>query len=301
MAIRRNTTKFRALLKRGNFIFMPVAYDPIGGRLVESLGFKATYTGGFVTGGSRCITEPMVTMREQVDVAGDVANAVKIPTLADGGAGFGEPMHTMRSVREFIRAGIAGIHIEDQFYPKRAHYHKYVAHAIPAREFVDKIKMACRQRDETDKDFVIIARSDTARFMGMGEAIKRVNMAADVGADMGLVFPRNHKEALAAPQKSKIPLVYVQSRGNRDGRPLYSETQMAEMGYVACIDAILYLTVSFHFMKKALQEVRKTGDYTGMTHEEFTAARQGVEDLIGLEGFYAVEEETVEKKKWGKR
>ena len=124
MAIRRNTTKFRALLKRGNFIFMPVAYDPIGGRLVESLGFKATYTGGFVTGGSRCITEPMVTMREQVDVAGDVANAVEIPTLADGGAGFGEPMHTMRSVREFIRAGIAGIHIEDQFYPKRAHYHK---------------------------------------------------------------------------------------------------------------------------------------------------------------------------------
>ena len=301
MAIRRNTTKFRALLKRGNFIFMPVAYDPIGGRLVESLGFKATYTGGFVTGGSRCITEPMVTMREQVDVAGDVANAVKIPTLADGGAGFGEPMHTMRSVREFIRAGIAGIHIEDQFYPKRAHYHKYVAHAIPAREFVDKIKMACRQRDETDKDFVIIARSDTARFMGMGEAVKRVNMAADVGADMGLVFPRNHKEALAAPQKSKIPLVYVQSRGNRDGRPLYSENQMAEMGYVACIDAILYLTVSFHFMKKALQEVRKTGDYTGMTHEEFMAARQGVEDLIGLEGFYEIEEETVEKKKWGKR
>ena len=199
MAIRRNTTKFRALLKRGNFIFMPVAYDPIGGRLVESLGFKATYTGGFVTGGSRCITEPMVTMREQVDVAGDVANAVEIPTLADGGAGFGEPMHTMRSVREFIRAGIAGIHIEDQFYPKRAHYHKYVAHAIPAREFVDKIKMACRQRDETDKDFVIIARSDTARFMGMGEAIKRVNMASGRRRGYG---PRLSPE----PQGSPRPL-----------------------------------------------------------------------------------------------
>ena len=72
-------------------------------------------------------------------------------------------------------------------------------------------------------------------------------------------------------------------------------------GAAAASRAILYLTVSFHFMKKALQEVRKTGDYTGMTHEEFMAARQGVEDLIGLEGFYEVEEETVEKKKWGKR
>ena len=301
MAVRRGAARLRALMKKGEFLFMPVACDPLGGRLVESLGFKATYTGGFATGGSRCITEPMVTMREQVDAAGDVANAVIIPTLADGGAGFGEPMHAMRAVREFIRAGVAGIHIEDQLYPKRAHYHKYVAHAIPAREFVDKIRMACRQRDETDRNFVIIARSDTARFKGVGEAVRRVNMAADAGADLGLVFPRNHQEAVAAPEKSRIPLVYVQSRGNRDGRPLYAARQMAEMGYAACIDAILSLTVSFHFMKKALREVKKTGDYAGMTHEEFVAARQEIEDLIGLEDFYEIEEQTVEKKKWGRR
>ena len=183
---------------------MPVAYDPLGGRLVESLGFKATYTDGFVTGGSRCITEPMVTMREQVDVAGDVANAVSIPTLADGGAGFGEPM---RAVREFIRAGVVGIHIEDQHYPKRAHYHKYVAHAIPAREFVDKIRMACRQRDETDRNFVIIARSDsdTARFKGVGEALRRVNMAADAGADLGLVFPETMRRRSPPPKNPEFP------------------------------------------------------------------------------------------------
>lgn len=301
MPVRSGAAGIRALMKKGKFIFMPVAYDPLGGRLVESLGFRATYTGGFATGGSRCVTEPMLTLREQVDAAGDVANAVGIPTLADGGAGFGEPMRAMRAVREFIRAGVAGIHIEDQLYPKRAHYHKYVARAVPAREFVDKIRMACRQRDETDGNFVIIARSDTARFRGVGEAVRRVNMAADAGADMGLVFPRSHKEALAAPGKARIPLVYVQSRGNRDARPLYSERQMAEMSYAACIDAVLYLAVSFHFMKKALREVRKTGDYSGMTHEGFVAARQEIEDLIGPEEFYEIEEQTVERKKWGKR
>ena len=62
---------------------------------------------------------------------------------------------------ESIRAGVAGIHIEDQLYPKRAHYHKYVAHAVAREEFVDKIKFACRARAESDRDFVIIARSDT--------------------------------------------------------------------------------------------------------------------------------------------
>jgi len=118
---------------------MPAAYDALGGRLVEDLGFKAVYVGGFVTGGSRCTSEPLLTMDEQVRLAGD--SAVKIPAVADGGAGFGEPLHTMRTVREFLRTGVSGIHIEDQLYPKRAHYHKYIAHAIPREELSPRSNM----------------------------------------------------------------------------------------------------------------------------------------------------------------
>jgi 2-methylisocitrate lyase-like PEP mutase family enzyme len=291
----------RRLLKEEQFIFMPAAYDALGSRLVEDTGFKAVYNGGFVTGGSRCTSEPLLTMDEQVRVAGDVANAVKIPTVADGGAGFGEPLHTMRSVREFIRAGVAGIHIEDQLYPKRAHYHKYVAHAVSREEFIDKIKFACRARDETDKDFVIIARSDTCRFEGLDEAITRINMAADVGADMGMFFPRNAEEMKKGPKQARIPLVYVVSRGNRDERPLPNASELADMGYRACIDAVTYLLVSFHFAKKALQEIHRTGNYTGMSEQDNIDARQKIEDLIGLEEFYEVEEATVEEKQWGKR
>jgi methylisocitrate lyase len=282
-------------------IYMPVAYDALGGRLVQDAGFKAVYNGGFVTGGSRCASEPLLTMDEQVRVAGDVADAVAIPTVADGGAGFGEPLHTMRTVRAFIRAGVAGIHIEDQLYPKRAHYHKYVAHAVPREAFVDKIKYACRARDELDKDFVIIARSDTCRFEGPDEAIGRINRAADVGADMGMYFPRNLEEMQRGPKEAKVPLVYVVSRGNRDGRPLPTAQQLADMGYKAAIDALTYLLVSFHFAKKALQEIRRTGDYTGMTSQEMVDGRQQIEDLVGLDQFYEIEEATVEEKKWGKR
>ena len=169
------TTALRRLLAEEAFIHLPVAYDALGGRLIEQTGFKAAYVGGFVTGGSRCTSEPLLTLDEQVRVAGDVAKAVGIPVLADAGAGFGEPLHTMRTVREFIYAGIAGIHVEDQLFPKRAHYHKYVAHVIPRKEFADKIRLACCQRDRTDKDFVIIARSDSGRFEGLDEAVGRVN------------------------------------------------------------------------------------------------------------------------------
>ncbi len=297
----KKTTALRKLLKKKQFVYMPVAYDALGGRLLQSIGFDCVYTGGFVTGGSRCTSEPMLTMDEQVRVAGDVAAAIDVPLVVDGGAGFGEPLHTMRTVREFIRAGIAGAHIEDQLYPKRAHYHKYVAHTIPRKDFVAKLQFACKQRDKSDPDFVIIARTDTCRFEGLKEAVTRVNMAADVGADMGLIFPRNDEEMKKAPRQAKIPLVYVISRGNRDGRPLPTGLQLADMGYKAAIDALTYLLASFHFAKLAYQEIKRTGGYTGLTQEECVAARQEIETLVGLDKFYEIEEQTVEKKKRGKR
>jgi len=289
------THRLRALLASGEFLYMPSATTPIEGRLAETMGAKLVYTGGYATGASLAISEPLLTMNEQVRVAGEVARAVDIPLIADAGAGFGEPLHTMRTVREFAAAGVAGIHIEDQLFPKRAHYHKYVAHAVPLPEFVDKIRWACRQRDQTDRDFVIIARSDTCRELGLEEAIGRVNAAAEVGADLGLLFPRNDSEAAAAPRLAKLPLVWVQSRGNRDGRPIYSLTKLQEMGYRACIDAQLLLGVAVHFMKEALAEMLRTGQYTGIGDNQFTTLRKEIEDIIGLDEYYNVEAETVEK------
>jgi methylisocitrate lyase len=289
------TARLRALLASGEFLYMPSATTPIEGRLAEAAGVKVVYTGGYATGASRAITEPLLTMDEQVRVAGEVARAVAVPLVADAGAGFGEPLHTMRTVREFAAAGVAGIHIEDQLYPKRAHYHKYVAHAVPVAEFVGKIRFACRERDRTDPDFVIIARSDTCRELGLDEAVGRVNAAADVGADLGLLFPRNDAEAEAAPRLAKVPLVWVQSRGNRDGRPIYRLDRLKAMGYRACIDAQLLLGVAVHAMQTALAEMQSNGTYTGLGDNQFTAVRQEIEDLIGLDDYYQIEAETVEK------
>ena len=288
------TRRLRDLLDSGQFLYMPSSATPLEGRLAEAMGVPVVYTGGYVTGASRMITEPLLTMDEQVRVAGEVAGAVQVPLIADAGAGFGEPLHTMRTVREFAAAGIAGIHIEDQLYPKRAHYHAYQVHAIPLADFVAKIRYACRQRDETDPDFVIIARSDTCREFGLDEAISRINAAAEEGADLGLVFPRSREEAEAAPRLASVPLIWVQSRGNRDGRPILPLRDLEAMGYRGCIDAQILLGVALHAMKRALAELIETGNYTGINDAEFTALRKEIEDLIGLDAYYRVEAETVE-------
>jgi hypothetical protein len=87
----KKTSALRAYLKAETFLHMPAVYDPLGARLVEQAGFEAAYVGGYVTGGSQAITEPLLTMTEQVDVAEAVASSIDIPVLADTGAGFGEP------------------------------------------------------------------------------------------------------------------------------------------------------------------------------------------------------------------
>lgn len=291
---KRHSTRLRELLNNKTFLHMPAVYDALTGRLVQSLGYEATYVGGYVTGGASTVTEPQLTMTEQVRLAEEIASKLTIPMVVDAGAGFGEPLHTMRTVREFIRAGIAGVHIEDALFPKRAHYHTYVVHGIPVDEFVEKIEYAVKARDAVDPDFVIIARSDTARAMGLEEAVMRVNRAADVGADLGLLFPRNQKDAEEAPQKCKLPLVYVQSRGNRDGRPIYSRKELQEMGYVACIEAQVVICSNFHYQKKLLTELRETGEVKDLTQEEWVASRQQIEDMIDLNEHYEIEAATVE-------
>jgi methylisocitrate lyase len=292
----RKTTKLRDLLRAKTFLHMPSVYDALGARLVEAAGFEAVYTGGYVTGAARAVSEPLLTMTEQITLAADAAAAVDIPMVADAGAGFGEPLHTMRTVRECIRAGIAGIHIEDQFFPKRAHYHTYQVHEITPEEFADKIRFACRERDKEDPDFVIIARTDSCREFGLDIAADRVNRAADAGADLGLLFPRSPQEAERAPRVCRVPLVYVMSRGNRDGRPIFTRQEVQQMGYAAIIEAQIMILPAFIAQQKMLHELRATGSYAGLSQDDAVRARKDIEDLIRLEEYYEIERQTVENR-----
>ena len=291
----KKTTRLRALLTQKTFLHMPAVYDALGARLVQQAGFEAVYCGGYVSGASRAVSEPLLTMTEQIAIAADAASAVDIPMVIDAGAGFGEPLHTMRTVRECIRNGIAGIHIEDQLFPKRAHYHTYQVHEVLPQEFADKIRYACAERDRQDGDFVIIARTDSCREHGLSEAADRVNRGADAGADLGLLFPRSPQETEQAPKACRIPLVYVMSRGNRDGRPIFSREELEHMGYVAIIDAQVMMLCAFVAQQKMLKELRTSGSYLGLSTEDNVRARKDIEDLIGLEEFYEIERQTVER------
>ena len=282
----------RQLLQSERVVVAPVCYDPLTARLVESLGFKTAYLGGFALGAVTCLTEPLTNMVEMAEHARRIARRISIPLIIDGNAGFGEPIHTMRAIQEFEWGGVAGTHIEDQFYPKRAHYHKGVEHIIPIDEMAMKIRAAMQARQ--DKDFLIIARTDAMRTHGYDEGVKRGNAYIEAGADMVMCFPNSVEESRRAPKDIRAPLAYVNSQGNRLGRPIFSVQEFSDMGWKMVVEAITAPLVAIQALKRTYGELAREGRTT-LDQAEMQVVRKEIEDLIGLEEYYAIEAETVER------
>ena len=155
-----------------------------------------------------------------------------------------------------------------------------------------KVRYACAAR--RDSDFVIIARTDAMRTEGYEEGIRRANLYAEAGADMVMLFPNTAEEAKRAPGECRAPLVYVNSSGNRVGRPVFATQDLEAMGYKMAYDAIALAIASYRATRDALERLRATGR-TGLDQELAIATRKAIEDTIGLEDHYKIEEQTVER------
>ena len=280
----------RARLDRGETVVAPGAYDPIGARIVESLGFHAVYTGGYMSGAHLAVSEPLMTMTEQVEVAQRVARAADLPVICDGGAGYGDPVHTMRAVRAYEDAGLAGIHIEDQVYPKRASYHMGLEHVTPMEELVEKMKYALQAR--RDRDFLIIGRTDAFSAVegNMEEAIRRGLAMRDLGVD--LVMPRGVREPKDLEEYRKgvpdVPLLVI--AGHDD----ISVQEYTDLGYQIIIYATTPIITAAMAMMEAYQSLKDTGSI-GINATEVAARRRRVEALISLPEYYEVEAATTER------
>src|SRR6202022_2162380 len=213
------TTVFREMLASPGIIHAPIAHDPLTAKIAERVGFRCLDLGVYARAASSCVPEPLRSWEEVMIAPRRITAAVNIPLMVDGGAGFGDPTYVIRTITELERAGAASVHIEDQVYPKRVHYHKGTEHVISAEEMCEKIQYAARAR--RDPDFVIAARTDAMRTHDYSEGIRRALLYVQAGADMVMIFPNTVKEALQAPRDVPAPLIYVNSEGNRLNRPIF--------------------------------------------------------------------------------
>ena len=231
----RATTRLRALLKEPAPLILPGCFNAMSARILEHAGFPALYMSGYGTS-LNLLGLPdagLITLTEMALNAKLIASAVRAPLIADADTGFGNAINVVRTVEEYIRAGVAGMHLEDQVAPKRCG-HVAGREVIAREEAVLKIRAACQTRDALDPDFVIIARTDARGAHGgsMEEAITRANAFLDAGADLAFVEgPKDKEEVAHICQAVKGPVFY-----NMTGiSPRFTAEEMAAIGIRACI------------------------------------------------------------------
>jgi 2-methylisocitrate lyase-like PEP mutase family enzyme len=227
----------------------PSCNDGIQARLVEWLGFPLVHISG--SGQHRALgfaDAGLLTLTEMVNRAREIVDAVNIPIVSDCETGYGNAVNVTRAVREFEKAGVAALHIEDQMTPKRAGHEGFDVGLVSREEFVNKIKAAVDAR--RDRNLVIIARSEAKD--SLQERLDRTRACIEAGADAAWVSARSEDDINAYAGLGK-PLVGVPPR---QVMPLKRWGELG--GRVGCIPTVLQVA-ALHGMRQCLEELRNSG------------------------------------------
>ena len=261
-------TQLRAMLKAPGILIAPGAYDGLTARLVEMQGFPVVYATGAGISNSQLGLADMglATMNEILDQVRKMTAAVSVPVVADIDTGYGNALNVMRTVKEFIRAGAAGVQIEDQVSPKRCG-HFAGKEVIPKAEAVLKIRAAAEARG--NHDLVIIARTDAIAVAGLDEAVDRAKAYTEAGADVIFVeAPRSREELAEVARRVPGPKVANMVEGGKT--PQVTAAELETMGYKLVLYANCVLRSAILAAQNTLRYLYEHGDTASVLDQMVT-------------------------------
>lgn len=290
----KHTAKLRALLAQNRCVVAPGVADALAARLVALEGFEAVYMTGFGTSLTRLGMPDvgLLTASEMVDNAYRIADASGLPAIADADTGYGNPINMRRTIRDYEKAGVAGVHIEDQAWPKRCG-HLAGKRVIPTAEMVAKIKAACDARH--DPDFTIITRTDAIAVEGLEAALERGERYREAGADMLFIeAPVGRAEVERVAQHFKgVPLLYNMAASGKT--PDLPADELGRLGFRLAIYPNWVILAAIPAMQNLLRELKRTGTIAHLrdkvaTFKQFTDIA-GLPEIQQLEQRYGVPED----------
>ena len=243
----------RRMLAQPGLTVLPGVYDALSATLVERSELPGAYMSGAAVSMSLGGVPDLglLTMTEMATQAAHLAGVLTGPLVADADTGFGNALNVHRTVVAYERAGVAGLHLEDQTYPKRCG-HLSGKSVVPSEEFVEKIKAAVEAR--TDPELVLIARTDARGPLGFAEAIRRANAYLDAGADLIFVeAPQTIEEISSIPTEVTGPVMFnIVENGSS---PFVELDQLATWGYRLAIRPLAVITPVVRAIIRALTEM----------------------------------------------
>ncbi|MGH7143692.1 MAG: methylisocitrate lyase [Planctomycetota bacterium] len=271
--------RLRDRLARG-FLPLPGAFNAVTGMIAQQAGFEALYVSGSgtATGDFGLPDLGLTTLTEMAEAARRIASATGLPVLADADMGFGGPVHVARTVREFEAAGVAGIHIEDQSFPKRCG-HLDGKMLIPPEAMAAKIEAAAAAR--RDDSFYLVARCDAKAVEGLDAMIARCTLYARAGADMifaeALADAAEFRRIAAALAPLDVPVMANMTEFGKSA--LLTAADLEKAGVAAVIWPLTAFRMMLQAAQDAYRELARTGTQKELLPRMMT--RQTMYDLIG--------------------
>jgi 2,3-dimethylmalate lyase len=270
-------TRFRRLLAAPEILVMPGIHDALSARVAAEAGFSAITMGGFAATGA-LLGQPdssQLGLSELADHYARVVDASNLPVLADADTGFGNVTNVRRAVQAYERAGVAGLFIEDQVFPKRCGHTPGKA-VVPVEDMLAKLKAALDAR--WDPDLVIMARTDARAVSGLDEAIERACLFREAGADLLFVeAPRTVDEMRRICREvGGLQLANMIEFGHSPELPA---RELEEIGFATCVWPVSSVFAVVHALRALYGAIARDG-----TSAAFRDSMVSFDDYMRLVG-----------------
>lgn len=279
--------QLRHLIQQGTLHMAPGIFDGLSARLVEQQGFSLIYASGGAI--ARSTGQPDIGLLSLTEVTArlnSITEVTTLPVIADADTGFGNAINVERTVHLFERSGVAGLHLEDQVFPKRCG-HLAGKTLIGTDEMCQKIRIACRAR--SNPDFVIIARTDAIAVNGFADAIERAKAYIAAGADMIFVeAPETEQHIIDIAKTLQHPKLINMFYGGKT--PLIPKEQLTDLGYNIAIIPSDLQRAAIKAMQKTLATIWEHGDSASIADELTTFKER--EALIDTERYLQLGDKT---------
>ena len=283
----KKNAKLRKMLNNPGIVVAPGVYDAVSARIAEKSGFETVYMTGNGTVASLLGIPDigLATMSEMVMRGRQLSACLEVPLICDADTGYGNLNNVRRTVLEYEAAGVSAIHIEDQCTPKKCGAMEGLA-LVSAEEAAEKIRVALKAR--TDPNFTIIARTDAAKAISLDEAIRRLKMFADAGADVVFAEMIDTKEDILKITKAinNVPVMYDVLETTRERAFSIQELESYGVKVVICCLAPLFYTCTK--LTEFYENYYESG--TNLKYFEELMNLHDYEKLMGLEKEHAIRE-----------
>ncbi|XP_015901041.3 uncharacterized protein LOC107434131 isoform X1 [Ziziphus jujuba] len=265
----------------------PACFDALSAKLVERAGFQYCFTSGFSISAARLGLPDtgFISYGEMVEQGQQITQAVSIPVIGDGDNGYGNAMNVKRTVKGYIRAGFAGIILEDQVSPK-ACGHTRGRKVVSREEAVMRIKAAVDARKESGSDIVIVARSDSRQAVSLDEALWRTRAFADAGADVLFVDALASKEEMRAFCETSLLVPKMANMLEGGGKtPILTPLELEAVGYKLVAYPLSLIGVSIQAMQDSLNAIRSGRIPSPGSMPSF----EEIKEILGFNSYYEEE------------